>query len=293
MSSSGAAAPARKNILVLFDVDGTLTPSRKAVTPATTAFLAELRGRVTTGMVGGSDLPKQLEQLGEGVLHMFDYVFPENGLKAFKDGALIGQTSFLDKLGEARLQALVNFVLGYLSTLDIPKKRGTFIEFRTGMLNVSPIGRNCSQAERDEFEAYDAAHKVRATMIAALQAKFPDYNLKYSIGGQISFDVFPVVREGAARARACSPRAALTLCSTLTRNHRARAPPGRRAGTRPSASSTWRRQGLTRSTSLGTRRLRAATTMRSLCRRWSRATLSPAPRTLRRSAASSLWPRRL
>lgn len=23
------------------------------------------------------------------------------------------------------------------------------------MLNVSPIGRNCSQAERDEFEKYD------------------------------------------------------------------------------------------------------------------------------------------
>jgi phosphomannomutase len=191
MSSGGAGAPARKNILVLFDVDGTLTPSRKAVTPATTAFLAALRGRVTTGMVGGSDLPKQLEQLGEGVLHMFDYVFPENGLKAFKDGALIGQTSFLDKLGEERLKALVNFVLGYLSTLDIPKKRGTFIEFRTGMLNVSPIGRNCSQAERDEFERYDAAHGVRAAMVAALQAQFGHLGLKCSIGGQISFDVFP------------------------------------------------------------------------------------------------------
>ena len=216
MSSSGAAAPARKNILVLFDVDGTLTPSRKAVTPATTAFLAELRGRVTTGMVGGSDLPKQLEQLGEGVLHMFDYVFPENGLKAFKDGALIGQTSFLEKLGEERLKALVNFVLGYLSTLDIPKKRGTFIEFRTGMLNVSPIGRNCSQAERDEFEAYDAQHKVRATMIAALQAKFPDYNLKYSIGGQISFDVFPVVRGAAGAAQA---RAPLSLIHTHAHTH--------------------------------------------------------------------------
>lgn len=36
--------------------------------------------------------------------------------------------------------------------------RGTFIEFRSGMLNVSPIGRNCSQEERDEFERYD---KVR------------------------------------------------------------------------------------------------------------------------------------
>jgi len=221
MSAGGAAAASgRKNILVLFDVDGTLTPSRKAVTPAITAFLAELRGRVTTGMVGGSDLPKQLEQLGEGVLHMFDYVFPENGLKAFKDGVAIGQTSFLDKLGEARLQALVNFVLGYLSTLDIPKKRGTFIEFRTGMLNVSPIGRNCSQAERDEFEAYDAQHKVRATMIAALQAKFPDYNLKYSIGGQISFDVFPVVRVcGRGRGSFCLHTCATHSLATRVRTH--------------------------------------------------------------------------
>lgn len=33
--------------------------------------------------------------------------------------------------------------------------RGTFVEFRMGMLNVSPIGRNCSQEERDEFERYD------------------------------------------------------------------------------------------------------------------------------------------
>ncbi len=33
--------------------------------------------------------------------------------------------------------------------------RGTFIEFRMGMINVSPIGRNCSQEERVEFERYD------------------------------------------------------------------------------------------------------------------------------------------
>ncbi len=190
---AGAASGSKKNILVLFDVDGTLTPARKAATPRMLEFLSQLRQHVHTGMVGGSDLSKQVEQLGEGVLHMFDYVFPENGLRAYKDGAPIGKTSFLEKLGEERYQELVNFVLGYLSTLKIPKKRGTFIEFRTGMINVSPIGRNCSQEERDEFEQYDKAHNVRAAMIAALQAKFPDFDLKYSIGGQISFDVFPVV----------------------------------------------------------------------------------------------------
>lgn len=35
-------------------------------------------------------------------------------------------------------------------------------------------------------------HKVRERMVAALMAEFGDLNLKYSIGGQISFDVFPI-----------------------------------------------------------------------------------------------------
>jgi phosphomannomutase len=82
-------------------------------------------------------------------------------------------------------------VLRYVADLDIPVKRGTFIEFRTGMLNVSPIGRNCSQAERDAFEVYDKEHGVRAAMVAALRDKFAHLGFTYSVGGQISFDVFP------------------------------------------------------------------------------------------------------
>jgi phosphomannomutase len=29
------------------------------------------------------------------------------------------------------------------------------VEYRTGMINVSPIGRNCSQEEREAFALYD------------------------------------------------------------------------------------------------------------------------------------------
>src|SRR5207244_1127695 len=59
------------------------------------------------------------------------------------------------------------------------------------MLNLSPIGRNCSQKERDDFEAYDRQHQIREAMIAKLRTEFADFRLTYSIGGQISFDVFP------------------------------------------------------------------------------------------------------
>ena len=50
---------------------------------------------------------------------------------------------------------------------------------------VSPIGRNCSQSERDDFEKYDHEHKIRSTMVSKLESEFADYGLKYSIGGQV------------------------------------------------------------------------------------------------------------
>lgn len=56
---------------------------------------------------------------------------------------------------------------------------GTFIEFRNGMINVSPVGRNASKEERDEYEAWDKKTNTRANMIAALKTEFPDYGLTY------------------------------------------------------------------------------------------------------------------
>jgi len=183
--------PANPRVLALFDVDGTLTEPRKVVSPETLDFLAKLREKIAIGVVGGSDLVKQKEQLGDSP-QLFDWCFAENGLLAHRNGGVIGQTSFKDHLGEDRLKTLINFILHYIADLDIPVKRGTFIEFRQGMLNVSPIGRNCSREERNEFEKFDLANKIRETMVGKLKQQFADYNLTYSIGGQISFDLFPV-----------------------------------------------------------------------------------------------------
>lgn len=163
----------------------------KTATPEMLHFLKELRSKIVVGMVGGSDLKKQKEQLGDGVLDIFDYTFSENGLVAYKGHDLIAEASIQEHLGEDRLKRLINFILRYIANLDIPVKRGTFIEFRKGMLNVSPIGRNCSHRERCEFEEYDKTAKVRETMVAVLEKEFADYGLKFSIGGQISFDLFP------------------------------------------------------------------------------------------------------
>lgn len=181
----------RNNTIILFDIDGTLTDPRKKMEDKMLITLLNLRNKYTIGCVGGSDFSKANEQVGENILQIFDYGFFENGLMAYKGNELLHLQSLKVFLGEEKIKSFVNFVLKYIADLDIPIKRGTFIEFRNGMLNVSPIGRNCSQEERDDFEKYDQVEKIREKMIQKLQKEFESYNLTYSIGGQISFDVFP------------------------------------------------------------------------------------------------------
>lgn len=178
--------------LCLFDVDGTLTAARDIVTEEMQEFIQKLRKKVTIGVVGGSDFVKINEQLKGSVIDSFDFTFAENGLTAYKGEVELASQSFVGFLGEEKLAKLVNFCLRYIADLEIPVKRGTFIEFRNGMINVSPIGRNCSRAERNDFNAYDKEHKIREKMVAILEKEFASFGIKFSIGGQISFDVFPI-----------------------------------------------------------------------------------------------------
>ncbi|XP_049647132.1 phosphomannomutase 2 isoform X3 [Accipiter gentilis] len=125
------------------------------------------------------------------VVEKFDYVFPENGLVAYKDGKFLSKQNIQGHLGEDILQDLINYCLSYIAKIKLPKKRGTFIEFRNGMLNVSPIGRSCSQEERIEFYELDKKEHIREKFVADLRREFAGKGLTFSIGGQISFDVFP------------------------------------------------------------------------------------------------------
>jgi len=158
-------------------------------------ILSKMRQKVAIGYVGGSDMSKQQEQLGDAaalpVTDMFDFCFAENGLTAFRLGEALPSQTFINWIGEEKYKRLAKFCLKYISDLDIPIMRGTFVEFRNGMINVSPIGRNASVKERDDFQAYDKEHNIRPKMVEALKKEFPDFQLTYSIGGQISFDVFP------------------------------------------------------------------------------------------------------
>jgi phosphomannomutase len=144
------------------------------------SLLSHLRQHLAIGYVGGSDLAKQQEQLGTQtipVTTLFDYCFSENGLTAYKSGLPLPSNSFIKWIGEDKYKELVKFILHYIADLDIPVKRGTFVEFRNGMINVSPIGRNASVQERNEYQKYDLENKIRETFVGVLKEKFRDLGL--------------------------------------------------------------------------------------------------------------------
>ena len=57
------------------------------------------------------------------MIELFDYCFSENGLIAYKLGKSLPSASFIKEVGEEQYKKLVNFILRYLSELDIPIKR--------------------------------------------------------------------------------------------------------------------------------------------------------------------------
>lgn len=97
-------------MILLFDVDGTLTKPRSVITPVMQAFLKEINKKVPIGLVGGSDMAKIEEQMGT-CIEKFEYVFSENGLIAFKKGKQITDQSLLKFAGEEKLQKIINFSL--------------------------------------------------------------------------------------------------------------------------------------------------------------------------------------
>ena len=219
-------------------------------------LLSALRHKVAIGFVGGSDLAKQQEQLGTPsipVTNLFDFCFAENGLTAIRMGVPLASHSFIKWIGEDNYKKLVRFILHYVADLDIPVKRGTFVEFRNGMINVSPIGRNATVQERNEYEKFDLEHKIREKFVQAMREQFPDLGLTY-----VEWDTLRMRLEIRLANNSTATRSADKSPSTFSRP----------AGTRLTVCSTSRPRSRSpasstaRSTSLETRRTRAATTTR-------------------------------
>lgn len=191
-----------KKYYFIFDVDDTLTNPKSVIDYETTLIINKLSKYGLISIVGGGtfdNIERQLQPISD----IIEYYFTENGTVTYnKDKKLIKKLNITDVLSKEYLIQLNNFILKYLSQLKLPFKRGTFIELRNGLINVSPIGRNCTLDERKLFYDYDKENNVLYNLKESLNEyisnnynkqnlKSNNYNLIVSYGGKISLDIYP------------------------------------------------------------------------------------------------------
>ena len=167
----------------IFDVDGTLTPSRLPIDEGFESFFLNWMKDKNVYLVTGSDKDKTIEQVGEKIWNNCTRVYQSCGNAVYESGKLIRQIEF--KL-EPELERLLD---EFLLWSDWEDRFSTNVEERIGLINFSTVGRDCPQEVRDEYYKWDSRVKERETFCQIIEKKFPQ--IEATVGGQISIDIYP------------------------------------------------------------------------------------------------------
>mgnify|MGYP001592094204 CR=1 FL=1 len=179
------------NKCFLFDVDGTLTPSREKINESFLTFLKRwvsntIASKNKVFLTTGSDLPKLKEQVPKTLLNDISGYFCCMGNEYYSKGKLFYQTLNTHlKKGEQVDQWLNT----QLKKSKYSKKFPPHTEFRTGMVNFSFVGRGCSTEQRRVYNEWDKKNKQRQKLTLDFNEVFKQKKIKAFVGGEISVDI--------------------------------------------------------------------------------------------------------
>ena len=169
--------------IFMFDIDGTLTPSRLRMTEKFAKFFDKWSNKNKYYLVTGSDLDKTKEQLPIAYIDRAEAIFTCCGNQMWRDNELIYDNKF------ELSTKLKNSLEVVLMSSPYPHRYGNHIEDRGSMVNFSIVGRNCTQEQREDFFKWDNEKGERKKISTFLKHKFKD--LDAVLGGQISIDIYP------------------------------------------------------------------------------------------------------
>lgn len=166
----------------IFDVDGTLTPSRGKIDPQFAEWFKQFVTLNTVCLVTGSDRLKTIEQIGEMLFNMCDMAYNCSGNDVYRFGIPHRKSEW--KLEQKELDWLYK----KLDESEWKIYTGEHIDQRTGSANFSVVGRGASWSQRKEYYMWDQRNGQREKLAKEFIETFPHLDAK--VGGETGFDIF-------------------------------------------------------------------------------------------------------
>ena len=170
-----------RRINYVFDVDGTLTPSRLKMDVEFEKFFRNWIKNKNVYLLTGSDHDKTIEQVGVDIWREVTESHQCGGNVVFRQSDMIEVSKWQPS------KSLLDTCQNLIDISKYPIKAGGHIEERVGLLNISVVGRKCTQQQREDYYEWDNANKEREFMCQAINKMYPE--LEASAGGQISVDI--------------------------------------------------------------------------------------------------------
>ena len=168
----------------IFDVDGTLTPSRGKIDPDFLQFMLFFSGKNDVYLVTGSDRSKTLEQVGLDLYNSCKRVYNCSGSDVYEADKNVYRDDWeLSKEVEMFLQ-------DELAYSCFPIRTGLHIERRPGGVNFSILGRGEDpNFGREEYMKWDKERLERQDIAERIRNQFLE--LTVALGGQTGLDIGP------------------------------------------------------------------------------------------------------
>ena len=166
----------------IFDVDGTLTPSRQKIDIHFLISFSEFVSNNEVYLVTGSDRKKTIEQVTHPLYDSCKRVYNCSGADVYEQDKNVYRDDW--ELPED-VERFLNDELDYSS---FPLRNGNHIERRPGGVNFSILGRDKDPfLGREEYIKWNERTNERADIADRLRSAFP--GLSVALGGQTGLDI--------------------------------------------------------------------------------------------------------
>lgn len=165
----------------IFDVDGTLTPSRAKIRYPFAAWLEHFLTHNECYLVTGSDREKTLEQIPPTLYYLFQICYQCSGNDEWSLDRRVYSKPFEPSA------ELLEMLESEVKQSRFYRKNGYHIDVRQGLVNFSIPGRGIDIETRAMYKQWDEHKEERKAIAERLRIAFPELNI--TVAGETGIDI--------------------------------------------------------------------------------------------------------